>query len=216
MARYTGPQCRLSRAEDSKLFLKGERCLSDRCALTKKRPAPGKPGKGGGPRGRQNKRTDYGVQLREKQKLKRIYCMLEKQFKLTFQKAAKMPGRTGDSLISLLEKRLDNIVYRLRFAGSRKQARQLVSHGHVFVNGKRVTIPSYQLKKDDKVELGEKAKKLLSVKESLKEFTRSGVAPWLEVNPDTLVGYLRAVPRRGDVTDLADLKEQLIVELYSK
>jgi small subunit ribosomal protein S4 len=167
-------------------------------------------------RSRQTKRTDYGVQLREKQKMRRIYCMLEKQFKLTFQKAAKMPGRTGDSLIALLEKRLDNVVYRMRFASSRKQARQLVSHGHVFVGGKRVTIPSYQLRVDDKVELGEKAKKLLLVKESMKEYTRSGVAPWLEVNPDTLVGYLRAVPRRNDVTDLADIREQLVVELYSK
>lgn len=211
MARYTGPQCRLCRAEGSKLFLKGERCYSDRCPISKKRPAPGK-----GPRTRQGKRSDYGIQLREKQKMKRIYCMLEKQFKITFQKAVRMPGKTGESLISLLEKRLDNVVYRMRFASSRNQARQLVSHGHVFVNGKRVTIPSYQLKVDDKVELGEKAKKLLSVKESLKEFTRSGVAPWLEVNPDTLVGFFRAIPRRNDVTDLADIKEQLIVELYSK
>jgi small subunit ribosomal protein S4 len=201
----------LCRAEGSKLFLKGERCFSDHCSITKKRPAPGK-----GLRSRQGKRSDYGVQLREKQKMKRIYCMLEKQFKITFQKAAGMPGKTGDSLISLLEKRLDNVVYRLRFASSRKQARQLVSHGHVWVNGKRVTIPSFQLKVNDKVELGEKAKKLLSVKESLKEYTRSGVAPWLEVNPDTLVGYLRAIPRRNDVTDLADIKEQLVVELYSK
>lgn len=211
MARYTGPQCRLCRAEGSKLFLKGERCFSDRCAVTKKRPAPGK-----SLRSRQGKRTDYGVQLREKQKMRRIYCMLEKQFKLTFQKAAKMPGRTGDSLIALLEKRLDNIVYRMRFASSRKQARQLVSHGHILVNGQRVTIPSYQVKVNDKVELGEKAKKLLLVKESMKEYTRSGVVPWLEVNPDALVGYLRAVPRRSDVTDLADIREQLIVELYSK
>jgi len=211
MARYTGPQCRLCRAEGSKLFLKGERCLSDRCALTKKRPAPGK-----GQRSRQGKRTDYGVQMREKQKMKRIYCMLEKQFKNMFLKAAKMPGRTGDCLIGLLERRIDNIVYRLRFASSRKQARQLVSHGHVFINGKRVTIPSYQVKIDDKVELGEKAKKLVSVKESMKEYTRSGVVPWLEVNPDLLVGYFRAVPRRSDVGDLVDVKEQLIVELYSK
>ncbi len=154
--------------------------------------------------------------LREKQKMKRIYCMLENQFKITFQRAARMPGKTGDSLITLLEKRLDNVVYRMRFACSRNQARQLVSHGHVLVNGKRVTIPSFQVKVNDKVELGEKGKKLLSVKESLKEFTRSGVAPWLEVNPDTMVGYLRALPRRADVTDLADIKEQLVVELYSK
>ncbi|MDR2588828.1 MAG: 30S ribosomal protein S4 [Spirochaetales bacterium] len=211
MARYTGPQCRLCRAEGSKLFLKGERCFSDHCSVTKKRPAPGK-----GLRSRQGKRSDYGLQLREKQKMKRIYCMLEKQFKITFQKAARMPGRTGDSFISLLEKRLDNVIYRLRFAASRKQARQLVSHGHILVNGKRVNIPSYQLKIGDKVELGEKAKKLLFVKESMKEYTRSGVAPWLEVNPDELVGYFRAIPRRNDVADLADIKEQLVVEFYSK
>lgn len=211
MARYTGPQCRLCRAEGAKLFLKGERCYSDRCPIAKKRPAPGK-----GPRSRQGKRSDYALMLREKQKMKRIYCMLENQFKITFQRAARMPGKTGDSLITLLEKRLDNVVYRMRFACSRNQARQLVSHGHVLVNGKRVTIPSFQVKVNDKVELGEKGKKLLSVKESLKEFTRSGVAPWLEVNPDTMVGYLRALPRRADVTDLADIKEQLVVELYSK
>lgn len=211
MARYTGPQCRLCRSEGMKLFLKGERCYSDRCPIAKKRPAPGK-----GLRSRQGKRSDYGLQLREKQKMKRIYCMLEKQFKITFQKALRLPGKTGENLMMLLEKRLDNAVYRMRFACSRKQARQLVGHGHVYVNGKKVTIPSYQLKVNDKVEIGEKGKKLLSVKESLKEFTRSGVAPWLEVNPDTMIGYFKAVPRRNDITDLADIKEQLIVELYSK
>jgi small subunit ribosomal protein S4 len=211
MARYTGPQCRLCRAEGTKLFLKGERCYSDRCSITKKRPAPGK-----GLRSRIGKRSDYGVQLREKQKMKRIYCMLEKQFKITFQKALHLPGKTGENLMMLLEKRLDNVVYRMRFACSRKQARQLVSHGHVYINDKRVTIPSFQVKVNDKVEIGEKGKKLLSVKESLKEFTRSGVAPWLEVNPDTMIGYFKAVPRRNDITDLADIKEQLIVELYSK
>ncbi len=211
MARYTGPQCRLCRAENSKLFLKGERCFSSRCPVSKKRPAPGK-----GPRTRTGKVSDYGHQLREKQKVKRIYCILEKQFKITFQKALHMPGKTGENLMMLLERRLDNVVYRMRFACSRKQAKQLVTHGHVLVNGKSVNIPSYVLKANDKVEIKEKSKKLLSLKESLKEFTRSGVAPWLDVNPDTMVGILKAIPRRNDLTDLAEIKEQLIVELYSK
>ncbi len=211
MARYTGPQCRLCRAENSKLFLKGERCFSSRCPVSKKRPAPGK-----GPRTRAGKVSDYGHQLREKQKVKRIYCLLEKQFKITFQKALHMPGKTGENLMMLLERRLDNVVYRMRFACSRKQAKQLVTHGHVLVNGKSVNIPSYVLKVNDKVEIKEKSKKLLSLKESLKEFTRSGVAPWLDVNPDTMVGILKTIPRRNDLTDLAEIKEQLIVELYSK
>lgn len=211
MARYTGPSCRLCRAEGSKLFLKGERCFSNRCPITKKRQAPGK-----AMRSRMGKRSDYCVQLREKQKLKRTYCMLEKQFKITFQKALAAPGKTGENLMMLLERRLDNVVYRMRFACSRNQARQLVSHGHVLVNGKRVTIPSYLLRVEDKIEIGEKGKKLLSVKESLKEFTRSGVSPWLDVDPDAMIGYFKAIPRRGDITDLADIREQLIVELYSK
>lgn len=211
MARYTGPQCRLCRAEGTKLFLKGERCYSDKCAISKKRQAPGK-----AMRMRVGKKSDYAVQLREKQKMKRIYCLLEKQFKNTFFKATKLPGKTGENLFMLLERRIDNVVYRMRFACSRKQARQLVSHGHVLVNGKRVNIPSYLLKANDRVEISEKGRKLLSVKESLKEYTRSGVAPWLEVNPDTMVGTFKAVPRRSDLTDMMDLKEQLIVELYSK
>ena len=211
MARYTGPVCRLCRAEAKKLFLKGERCHGAKCPIAKKRNAPGK-----GPRFRSRKMSNFGIQLREKQKLRRIYGVLEKQFRNIFERAEKMSGKTGDNLISLLETRLDNIVYRMRFAASRSQARQLVSHGHVRVNGKRVTIPSFTVREEDQVEIQEKSRKLLAIKEGLKEYTRSGVAPWLEVDPDNMKGTIKAIPRRSDVSDIAEVNEQLIVELYSK
>jgi small subunit ribosomal protein S4 len=211
MGRYTGPVCRLCRADKRKLFLKGERCNSAKCPITKKRNSPGKD-----PRGRSKKMSDYGLQLREKQKVKRIYGMYEKQFGIFFEKADRKTGKTGDNLITMLESRLDNIVYRMRFASSRAQARQLLLHGHILVNGKKVNIPSYIVKADDVVELSEKGKKLTVVKESLKEYTRSGVVPWLEVDPDQMKGTLKNVPSRNDVTDLEDIKEQLIVELYSR
>ncbi len=211
MARNTGPACRLCRADNTKLFLKGERCHTGKCPISKKRPAPGKDAKA-----RTKKLSNYGIQLREKQKLKRIFGLQEKQFRNVFFKANRMDGKTGDNLIILLERRLDNIVYRMRFASSRAQARQLVNHGHVFVNGKRVNIGSFLVKENDVVELGDKAKKLLTVKESLKEYTRSGVYPWLEVNPDEMRGVVKAMPRRADVIDLHDIREQMIVELYSK
>ena len=211
MARNIGPQCRECRAEKKKLFLKGERCNSSKCPISKKRPAPGK-----GPRDRQRKMSDYGIQLREKQRLKRQYCMLEKQFKIFFSRAEGMPGKTGENLIILLERRLDNMVYRMRFASSRKQARQLVSHGHITVNGRVVTIPSYMTKENDVIEVREQSKKLLVIKDSLKEYTRSGVYPWLEVNPDEMRGTIKGIPVRSDIVDLMDVKEQLIVELYSK
>jgi small subunit ribosomal protein S4 len=211
MARYTGPVCRLCRTEGKKLFLKGERCHGAKCPIAKKRNPPGK-----GPRTRMRKPSNYGIQLREKQRLKRIYGMLERQFHNLFERAEGMAGKTGDNLISLLECRLDNIVFRMRFAASRSQARQLVSHGHVIVNGRRVTVPSFTVKENDKVEIQEKSRKLLAIKEGLKEFTRSGVAPWLEVDPDSMAGTIKAIPRRSDVTDIAEVNEQLIVELYSK
>lgn len=211
MARYTGPSCRLCRAEAKKLFLKGERCFGAKCPISKKRTAPGK-----GPRSRTRKPSNYGIQLREKQKLKRTYGMLERQFRNLFERADRMEGKTGDNLVSLLETRLDNIVYRMRFAASRKQGRQLVSHGHVSVNGRRVTIPSFTVKIDDNVEITDNAKKLLVIKESLKEYTRSGVVPWIEVDPDNMKGAIKAIPRRADVTDLTDINEQKVVELYSK
>lgn len=212
MARYTGPKCRYCRAEKTKLFLKGERCHTGKCPIAKKNS--GTPGKD--PRARQKKMTDYGMQLREKQKLKRMYCMLEKQFKLTFDEAARIPGKTGENLIMLLERRLDNVVFRLHFATSRNQAAQLVNHGHVFVNGKRVDIPSYRLKTGDEVAIGSHGQKMLIIKENLKEFSKSGVSPWLSLDPDTMKGSFLAVPRRSDVAEVADIKEQLVVELYSR
>lgn len=211
MGRYTGPQCRLCRAEETKLFLKGERCKTDKCPITKRR---GKPGRN--LRARQKKLSDYGIQLREKQKVKRMYGMMEKQFRLFFTKAARRKGITGETLITMLERRLDNMVYRMHFAGSRKQGRQLVSHGHVRVNGRRVTIPSYLVREGDEIEVQEKSKKLTAIKDSLKEYSRSGVMPWLEVDPDKIWGKVKAIPRRSDIADLADVQEQLIVELYSK
>jgi len=211
MARYTGPVCRLCRTEQKKLMLKGERCKSDKCPINKKRAAPGKD-----PRNRQGKRSDYGIQLREKQKLKRIYGMQEKQFSLFFERALRMPGITGENLFALLERRLDNVVYRLRFAVSRSQARQIVLHGHVKVNGKRVNIPSYLIRQEDTIEIEEGSKNLVVIKEALREFGKSGVMPWLKLDPDAMKGIFLAVPRRSDITDLADIKEQMIVELYSK
>ncbi|MDD4840588.1 MAG: 30S ribosomal protein S4 [Sphaerochaetaceae bacterium] len=211
MARYTGPKCRYCRAEKTKLFLKGERCHTGKCPLAKKAGLPGKD-----PRARQKKMTDYGMQLREKQKLKRMYCMLEKQFKLTFNEAARVPGKTGENLIMLLERRLDNVVFRLHFANSRNQAAQLVNHGHIFVNGNRVSIPSYRLKPGDVVSVGPRGQKMILIKENLKEFTKSGAAPWLSLDPDTMKGTFLAVPRRADVTEAKDINEQLVVELYSR
>jgi small subunit ribosomal protein S4 len=211
MARYTGPVCRLCRAEQKKLFLKGNRCKSDKCPINKKRSAPGKD-----PKARPGKRSDYGIQLREKQKLKRIYGMQEKQFSLFFQRALRMPGITGENLFSLLERRLDNVVYRLRFAVSRTQARQIVLHGHIRVNGQSVNVPSFMVKPNDVVEIKEASKNLMVVKEALKEFGKAGVMPWMHMDPDALKGTFLAVPRRSDITDLADIKEQMIVELYSK
>ncbi len=211
MARYVGPQCRLCRTEKKKLFLKGERCYSGKCPITKKRNPPGK-----GPRTRQKKATNYGIQLREKQKLKRIYGMLERQFKIFYNRADKMTGRTGDNLVSLLERRLDNVVYRMHFASSRNSARQLVNHGHVMVNGNKVSIPSYSVRENDVVEIKPKSQKMVMIKESLKENTKSGVLPWLSVDPDAMKGNIKYLPQRNEITDLSEINEQLIVELYSR
>ncbi|MDR2303631.1 MAG: 30S ribosomal protein S4 [Treponema sp.] len=211
MARYTGPVCRLCRAEQKKLMLKGDRCKSDKCPINKKRPAPGKD-----PKGRAGKRSDYGMQLREKQKLRRIYGIQEKQFSLFFERALRMSGITGENLFVMLEKRLDNVVYRLRFASSRSQARQLVLHGHVSVNGKRVTIPSYLVRPEDEIAITGKSKNMVIIKDALKEFGKSGVMPWLQLDPDGMKGKFLVSPRRSDITDLADIKEQMIVEFYSK
>ncbi len=211
MARYTGPICRMCRAEGTKLFLKGDRCKSDKCPINKKRGAPGKD-----PKLRAGKRSEYGTQLREKQKIKRLYGMLEKQFRLTFGRAQRMSGVTGANLITLLESRLDNVVFRMHFAINRNQARQLVLHGHMLVNGKKVTIPSYNVKPGDVVEVKEKSKKLAVVQDGLKELSKASGNPWVSVDVDAVKGTFTAYPRREEVTDLADIKEQLVVELYSK
>ena len=211
MARYIGPVCRLCRAEGRKLFLKGDRCRSDKCPINKKRLPPGK-----APKTRLGKKSEYAVQLREKQALKRNYGLMERQFHNTFEKALGLPGKTGDNLIILLERRLDNVVFRLHFATSRAQARQLVSHGHIAVNGKRVNIASYRVKAGDTVAVIGVAKKLDSIRQSLEEVQKSGVLPWLEVNADDMTGRFVTNPQRQDVTDTLDIKEQLVVELYSK
>jgi len=211
MARYTGPVCRLCRVEQRKLFLKGSRCKSDKCPINRKALPPGK-----APKSRQAKQSDYAVQLREKQKLKRTYGLMETQFRNTFEKALRMSGKTGENLFGLLERRLDTVVYRMRFASSRAQARQLVLHGHIAVNGKRVDVPSFTVKPGDQIAVHQSAKKLGIFKEALQEFSRSGVMPWLEVDPDNMIGKFNAIPHRQDNTDMADIREQLVVELYSK
>ena len=211
MARYTGPVCRMCRADGKKLMLKGTRCMSDKCPMNKKRGAPGKD-----PKVRAGKRSEYGLQLIEKQKIRRMYGMLEKQFRLTFDRALRMPGVTGENFIQLLERRLDNVVYRMPYAVSRNQARQLVLHGHVLVNGKSVNIPSYEVKVGDVIEIKEKSKKLPVVQDALGEVSKSGTMPWVTVDVDAVKGTFAALPRREEVTDLLDVKEQLVVEFYSK
>jgi small subunit ribosomal protein S4 len=211
MARYIGPRCRLCRTENKRLFLKGDKCKSDKCPVNRKRMPPGKD-----PKTRQKKQSEYAVQLREKQKLKRSYGLLEKQFKLTFEKALRMPGKTGENLFALLERRLDSVVYRLRFATSRSQARQVVLHGHVLVNGKRVDVPSYTVKPGDTISIHQSYKMNKVLLASLTEHEKSGVMPWLSLDMDKLEGKFNLIPQRQDIVDMADIREQLVVELYSK
>jgi small subunit ribosomal protein S4 len=213
VGRNIGPQCRLCRTEGTRLFLKGERCRSAKCPITKKKAAPGK---ATGGRARIKKQSDYAMQLREKQRLKRMYGMLEAQFHLFFERATQAKGVTGEVLIQSLERRMDNVVYRMHFAPSRKAARQLVLHGHVRLNGRTASVPSQLVKANDMLSISERSAKLTGVMESLKEYSRSGIVPWLEVDPDKMTGTVKAIPRRSEVTDLADIREQLIVELYSK
>jgi small subunit ribosomal protein S4 len=193
------------------MFLKGNRCKSDKCPINRKALPPGK-----APKSRQGKQSDYAIQLREKQKLKRTYGLMEAQFHKTFEKALRMSGKTGENLFGLLERRLDTVVYRMRFASSRAQARQLVLHGHIAVNGKRVDVPSFIVKVGDQIAVHATSKKLGIFKDALQEFGRSGVMPWLEVDPDTMAGKFNAIPHRQDITDMADIREQLVVELYSR
>jgi len=191
-----------------KLFLKGERCLTNKCSLERRAYPPGQHGQG------RIKRSDYGVQLREKQKVRRMYGVLEKQFRLYYQRAARMKGVTGENLLQLLERRLDNTVYRLGFANSRKDARQLVSHGHLLINGRRVDIPSIQIKEGDVVEVRERSKKLARIEGAL-ELKAAGELPgWLELDRDGMKATVKALPTRDDIQ--IPVQESLIVELYSK
>ena len=208
MARYTGAVCRLCRREGHKLFLKGERCYTDKCGIQRRAYAPGQHGQG------RKKLSEYGIQLREKQKARRYYGVLESQFRHYFELANKKAGVTGDNLLSILESRLDNVVYRLGFGTSRPEARQLVIHGHFTVNGKKVNIPSYLVKVGDVIAIKEDSKSSEKIK-SVIETTSSRVVPkWLDLDNNTLTGKVVAVADREDI-DLP-LEEHLIVELYSK
>ena len=208
MARYTGADCRLCRREGTKLFLKGDRCYTDKCAMERRAYAPGEAGR------KRVKENEYLLQLREKQKTKRIYGVLEKQFRAYYDIASRKQGVTGENLLVILESRLDNVVYRLGFAKSRAEARQQVRHGHIHVNGRRVDIPSFRVRPGDLISVAPKAKEMLVIKSALISNERVQVPAWLEVDIEKLQGSVLALPQRDQI-DL-DISEQLIVELYSK
>jgi small subunit ribosomal protein S4 len=208
LARYTKSVCRLCRRENLKLFLKGERCYTEKCAIDRRSYAPGQHGQD------RKKFSEYGTQLREKQKVKRLYGILEKQFSNTFKEADRQKGITGEILLSLLERRLDNAVYRLGFANSRNEARQLVRHNHFLVNQSKVNIPSYLVKPGDVIGLREKSKKIIRILEALEGVARRGVPQWLELDKEQLKGSMKGLPTREEIT--IPIQEKLIVELYSK
>ena len=208
MARYTESVCRLCRRENLKLFLKGERCYTDKCAIERRNYPPGQHGQG------RPKFSEYSIQLREKQKVKRMYGLLEKQFRRTFAEAARSRGITGETLLVLLERRLDNVTYRLGFAGSRAEARTLVRHGHITVNGKKVNIPSYTVRVGDVVAVKEPSRQITRVLSAMEGSQRRGVPDWAEVDRDACSGRIKLLPSRSDIT--MPINEKLIVELYSK
>ena len=208
MARYRASVCRLCRREGLKLFLKGERCYTDKCAIERRNYPPGEHGQG------RVKFSEYSLQLREKQKLKRMYRLLEGQFRRLFERADRSKGITGESLMLLLERRLDNMIYRLGFANSRAEARQLVRHGHFLVNDRKVDIPSALVKAGDVVTVRERSHKIVRIQEALELSQRRGVPEWLEVDRPNFTGRIRALPARIDLT--MPINEKLVVELYSK
>ncbi len=208
MARYTDSVCKLCRRERQKLFLKGQKCFTEKCPIEQRNYPPGQHGLS-----RRAKVSEYGVQLREKQKIKRSYGLLETQFRNYFEKATSQKGRTGENLIKLLERRLDNVVFRLGFASSRKQARQLITHRHIIVNNIPVDIPAYLLKAGDVIQIKEKSKKLDAIHNSLKR-VKDNTYGWLTVDKATLSGTFVQIPERADVP--LNANEQLVVELYSK
>jgi small subunit ribosomal protein S4 len=208
LARYTESVCRLCRREGMKLFLKGDRCFKDKCAIERRNYPPGQHGR------RRSKLLGYGIQLREKQKVKRIYGLLERPFRLTFQRAERRKGITGANLLQELERRVDNVVYSLGFAASRAQARQLVRHGHVTVNGKKVTIPSFRVSKGYVVAIKDKSRSNEQIKASVETARARGVPAWLDLSPETFSGTVLELPNGEDIK--LPIQEQLIVELYSK
>lgn len=208
MARYIESVCKMCRREGAKLFFKGERCYTDKCAFERRSYAPGQHGQSRG------KISEYALQLREKQKVKRVYGLLEDQFRTTFFDADRAKGITGENLVSLLERRLDNAVYRLGFAGCRSEARMMVTHGFFRINGKKVNIPSYRVKANDVIEISESKKKTVKLAANLKAAERHGIPEWLRIEKEAMKGTVVRLPRREDVT--IPMNEQLIVELYSK
>ena len=209
MARYRGAVCRQCRREKLKLFLKGDRCYSDKCSFERRSFPPGQHGQA-----RMRKESDYSIQLREKQKVRRIYGMLEGQFRKYFKMGDRAKGVTGENLLTFLERRLDNTIFRLGFASSRNQARQLVKHNHVLVNGRRVNIPSFFIKVNDEISIREKSRKIEAIADSLEAVARRGVPSWLELDQDNFKGKIKSMPDRQEIT--MPIQEQLIVELYSK
>jgi small subunit ribosomal protein S4 len=208
MARYTDAVCRLCRREGTKLFLKGDRCFSAKCGIEKRAYPPGQHGQG------RARFSDYGVQLREKQKVKRMYGLLENQFARTMKRASRMKGRAGENLLILLERRLDNVVFRMGFATSRSEARQLVGHGHFLVNGRKATIPSLQVKPGSKVTVKEKSRKVARIAGALEALEGRSVPQWVEIDRENFEGTVKSLPAREDIT--MPIQEQLIVELYSR
>jgi len=209
VARYTGSVCRICRCEGLKLFLKGQRCYTEKCAIERRQYAPGQHGQS-----RRSKLSDYGVKLREKQKVKRLYGLMEKQFRNYFEKASRGKGITGEALLLGLECRLDNMVYRMGFCSSRSGARQLVQHGHFLVNDKKVTVPSYQVKSGDRISLKEKSRQNAHILESLEGVERRGMPTWLELDKKNFIGTVKTLPTREELT--LPMQEQMIVEFYSK
>jgi small subunit ribosomal protein S4 len=208
MARYTGAVCRLCRREGTKLFLKGDRCFTEKCGVERRAYPPGQHGQGRG------RTSDYGLQLREKQKVKRMYGLAEDQFRGTMESASRMRGRAGENLLVLLERRLDNVVFRLGFATSRAEARQLVRHGHFLVNGRKTNVPSFRVKPGTLVMLAEASRQITRITEALEALERRSLPGWLELDKDNFTGVVKAMPTREDIT--MPIQEQLIVELYSR
>ena len=208
MARYTASACRICRRENLKMYLKGDRCYTDKCAIERRPYPPGQHGQG------RVKFSGYGVQLREKQKVKRMYGLLESQFRGYYHRASAAKGKTGENLLQQLELRLDNVVFRMGFADTRNEARQLVRHGHFTINGKRVNIPSFAVKPGTTVEVAEKSRKMLRIAEALETVDRRGVPQWIDLDKKAFKATVKTPPNREDLT--MPIQEQLIVELYSK